>query len=361
MPRRAILPGVLVAVLATARAGVSIAADDLIVTATDDRTNFFAGREARFATAIRGGAAVNGRLVWVLTVGRRLLADGAVPVRHAGRDATTAEVSVMLPAGREDVVAEATLTTVVVDAAGRRLGRAERKVLIFPDDPFAGRRRWLESLRIALIDPAGDTERLLSAAGVPLMLARPDANLAALRPQLIIIGEGLVLSDQPRLSQELARFCAQGMNVLCLAPAAGEFPVPGADDAAGAGVATSLTLRRADVVADLDGRLDRRDWSAGDTTVVSRLAFVADRDAVVARAGDGPGGWPWLEAGFASCERESDRTAGRLVICGLGIVRHWEATPAARYLLAALLARLAPPSVDDPASANDSPPVEPSP
>jgi hypothetical protein len=96
------------------------------------------------------------------------------------------------------------------------------------------------------------------------------------------------------------------------------------------------------VVADFDERLDWRDWSKAGATVVSRLSIVADREAVVARAGSTPAGWPWLEARFGA--REEDPPAGTFIVCGLGIVAHWEETPAARYLLAALLARLTPPS-----------------
>lgn len=332
--------------LAIAPAVVAVGDDALVVAAADGRTNFFAGRETAFATVIRGGAAVEGNLLWVLAAGNRVLADGAVAVRHAGPDATKAVVSVTVPAGREGVAADTTLTTVLVDAAGRRLGRAQRKVRIFPEDPFVDRRRWLESLRIVLVDPAGETEKLLAAAGVPLLLARPDADLAALQPRLILIGEGMAWADHPRLSRDLVSLCAQGMNVLCLGPASGTFPLPGTDDANGAGDAASLTLRRADVVTGFDERLDWRDWSAASATVVSRLAIVADREAVVARVGEDTVGWPWLEARFSARERESDRTMGTFVVCGLGIVRHWEETPAARYLLAALLERLATPPVD---------------
>jgi|694.fasta_scaffold49297_3 hypothetical protein len=337
----AVLRGVAAASLALTSAAVATGDDAFVVEPADARTNYFAGREVECDTAIRGGIAVEGRLVWALAAGNRSLTNGAVPVRHAGRGATNVAVSVPLPAGRDGVVADATLTTVLTDAAGNRLGAATRNVRIFPADPFFDRSRWLESLRIAIIDPEGGTEKRLTAAGVPLMLTRADADIAALRPQLILVAEGLAWDDHPRLAADLFHHCGRGVNVLCMAPSSGTFPLPGGD-AIGDGIVASLTMRRADVVADLDERLDWRDWAKGGATVVSRLSIVADREVVVARAGATPAGWPWLEATFGG--REGGPPAGTLVVCGLGIVAHWEETPAARYLLAALLARLAAPS-----------------
>ena len=351
--RHAVLRGVAAASLAIVAAGVAAGDDGLVVAPADARTNYFAGRAAECGTVIRGGAAVEGSLGWVLAVGDRSLANGVVAVRHPGRGATNAVVTVPVPAGREGVVAEATLTTVLADAAGNRLGTATRPVRIFPADPFFERRRWLDGLRIAIVDPRGGTEKVLTAAGVPLLLARADADIAALRPHVVIVGEGLAWAEHPRLASDLVGLCGRGTNVLCFAPASGMFPLPGAADTIGDGVAASLSLRQADVVDDLDERLDWRDWSASGSTVVSRLAIVADREAVVARAGGTPRGWPWLEARFA--DGESGRTTGTFIVCGLGIVAHWEETPAARYLLAALLTRLTPPSADSTGSPDPRP------
>jgi hypothetical protein len=352
MTARTVLRGVAAASLAIMAAAVAAGDDAVVIEPADARTNYFACRAAECDTVIRGGVAVEGSLIWALAAGNRVLANGAVPVRHPGRGATNAVVSVQLPAGRDGVVADAVLTTVLADAAGNRLGAATRKVRIFPADPFFDRRRWLESLRIAIIDPEGRTERLLTAAGVPLMLTRSDADIAALQPQVILVGEGLAWADHPRLAVDLVHLCGRGVNVLCLAPASGTFPLPGNDDPLADARATRLTLRRADVVADFDERLDWRDWSAAGATVVSRLAIVADREAVVARAGGTPAGWPWLEARFGA--REEGPPTGTFLVCGLGIVAHWEETPAARYLLAALLTRLTPPSA---AASPDSSPL----
>jgi hypothetical protein len=84
----------------------------------------------------------------------------------------------------------------------------------------------------------------------------------------------------------------------------------------------------------LDGRLDAVAWPPKDLIDLSRLTIKSDRDQVVAEAGQAPAGWPWLEVRYAAGK-------GRLLVCGFGIIRHWEETPTPRYLLCELFARLA--------------------
>lgn len=330
--RSGVVPLVCVALLS------STATAALVVEPADHRTNFFAGREAALGTVIRGGDAVEGRLVWVLAVAGRTLATGATAVRHAAGGETRRDATLPLPQGRAGVVVEAEFTAALVDAAGIRLGVCSRAVRIFPADPFADRTRWLASLGIVVIDPRGETAKTMTAAGVPFESCRADADVAALESRLIIVGEGTSWREHPRLPRALAGAVARGARVLCLAPRDGTMPLSGTDDDAGL-VATSLLLRQTDIVADLDARLDCRDWSADSETTVARLAIAAEGDAVVVRATADSAGWPWLEAGFS--RRAAGPAAGKLLVCTLGIVAHWDETPAARFLFAAILARLA--------------------
>jgi hypothetical protein len=326
---------------ALAVAVAAIAAEPLVVEPASARSNVFAGRAVTFGTVVRGGDAVEGKLVWSLTVATRAVASGAVAVRHAAADTTAVPIAIDVPDVRKGVVVDAALTVALVDAARTRLGSCTRPVRIFPDDPFAGRRQWLESREIALVDPPGRTERAFRAAGVPFTLVAADGDVAAIQAALVVVGEGTSWVEHPGLPRALARLVARGVNVLCLAPLDGSMPLPGTADEPGACVAKSLALRRADVVTEFDARLDAMDWHGmpedGDA-VAGRLTIAADGAAVVARAGDAPTGWPWLEAAFAPAN--TDAPAAKLVVCGFGIVAHWDETPAARYLFAALLARL---------------------
>ena len=322
------------------------AAGPIVVKPADGRTNWFADGEANFGTLISSDDAVVGRLVWVLAVANRTLASDVVEVRHPGGGSIRANAGVAIPAGREGVVVDAEFAAAFIDATGKRLGACSRRVRIFPQDSFASRRRWLESLRIAVIDPSGATEKVLEAAGVPFESVRADADISRLRATLLIVGEGTSWIEFPRLPLAMAAVAAAGTNVLCLAPTDGLMPLPahadekaGRADRGGEAVASRLLLRAPDVVADIDGRLDFRDWSDAGTTVIGRLVMAAERDAAVLRASDGPIGWPWLEVGYGSDELRTAR--GTLIVCGFGVVAHWDETPAARYLLTALLERLA--------------------
>jgi len=339
--------------------------DPLVVAFADQRTNFFTGREATVGVVVRGGG-FDGPLAWVLSVGNRPLARGTAAVRHVGPDPTRVDVALSIPAGREGIVIDAIFTVSLSDGADGWRGGTSKVVRLFPADPFADRRRWLESRQIALVDPVGRTAAAFEAANVPFTPVPADLAIAAIRPPVIVVGEGVSWDDRPGLAADLAFVASRGVGVLCLAPRAGTMPLPGTADEPGEVVAKSLVLRRADVVAELDDRLDWLVWSAAGNTAMSRITVTADGAAVLVHAGDSPVGWPWLEAAFA--RREADPLAGKLIICGLGVVTHWNETPAARYLFAALLERLTrstpvPPG-GDPAAApppTDDPPINPLP
>ena len=330
----------MIGIFAVIACGVAAAEPPALAPASG-RTNVVAGREAILGTVIRGDA-VAGRLVWTLTALGRTLASGAADVRHDGGPATSVAVAAAIPAIKEGVVVEAVFTAVLVDAAGSRLATHARPVRIFPADPFVDRTRWLEALALALVDPVGDTERVLTAAGVPFTLVRSEADIATAAPRVLLVGEGASWLDRPDLPGLVTRLAAQGTPVLCLAPRDGTLPLSGAADTPVEAVAKRLVFERTGIVTALDPRLDGGDWGAAGGSIVSRLAIVAEGDHAVIRiaaAADKPAGWPWLEIDYA--DPASPTSGSTLVVCGYGIVAHWDETPAARYLFAAVLGRLA--------------------
>ena len=168
-----------------------------------------------------------------------------------------------------------------------------------------------------------------------------------------MIGEGTVWRDYRSLGQAMVKAAARGVPVLCLAPGEGAIALPGAADQ-DLPAPSAVVLRREDVIQDLDKRLDSVAWPPLGEISISRLAITGDRQRVMVEAGDAgrreepARGWPWLEARYGA-------PRGRLIVCGFGIVRHWKAGPAPRYLLAQLLAQLAAqkPSAPTPRERND--------
>ena len=337
---------------------VAIFACSLVTAAPPDlapangRTNFFAGRDATLRTVIRGGDAVAGRLAWNLTALGRTLRGGTLDVAHDGGPATAIDVAMEMPDVKEGIVLEATLTTVLADAAGTRLAACARPVRIFSADPFFERTRWLEGINLALIDPVGDTERVLVAAGVPFTLVRTEADITAAEPRIIVVGEGTSWLEGPDLATLLSRFASRGVPVLCLAPRDGTLPLPGTTPVEGAAIVKRLAFERAGVVAAFDPRLDGRDWDTEDRTIVSRFVIATEGDRAVLRiaAADDPSGWPWVESEYT----DHTTATAKLVFCGHGIVSHWNETPSARYLFAAILHRL---TVAQPGDRPDSTPT----
>jgi hypothetical protein len=146
------------------------------------------------------------------------------------------------------------------------------------------------------------------------------------------VGEGVSFEEEKDLPDTLIRAAARGRPVLCLAPAKGVLPLPGADGTA-APLPQALCLHRTEIIAQLDRHLDLSGWPPDGKVVASAFALKAVEGSVLAEVTDGSSGWPWLEATHAN--------KGRLLLCGFGLTTHWDAGPAPRYLFARLLERLA--------------------
>jgi hypothetical protein len=203
---------------------------------------------------------------------------------------------------------------------------------IFPRDPFADRSEWLKSLKITLFDPEGKTAEVLEKIRVPFTFTKNTSALDELSEGLLVIGEGTAWKDYRSLGETMVKAAARGVPVLCLAPGEGTLVLPGTEGA-DLPAPESLTLRQEDIITELDKRLDATAWPPAGKIAASRLAIKSDRDQVVAEVSQAARAWPWLEMRYPAPK-------GRLLICGFGIIRQWEATPAARYLLSELFVRL---------------------
>jgi hypothetical protein len=146
----------------------------------------------------------------------------------------------------------------------------------------------------------------------------------------VIVGEGISFKDELELMPALVRAAQRGVRVLVLAPAAGNFLLPGSD---GEAAADHLVLRRQDVIRKLDKKLDAVAWPPEGKIVASALTVKADEGKVVAEVVPAGKGWPWLAIEFPEKN-------GRLAVCGFPLIGAWEASPTPRYLLSAILDHL---------------------
>ncbi len=307
---------------------------------------------------VRTAQPFDGRLNWSLSVNERTVEHGQLPLTTTAGQAAEATVALKVPEVKEGVVLESRFS-IAAHAAGdpKPVAAHVRTVWIFPRDPFADRSRWLRGLKITLFDPEGKTADVLEKAHVPFTLTKNTAALGELREGLLVIGEGTAWRDYRSLGATMVKAAARGVPVLCLAPGDGTLVLPGT---AGAELPppAGLTLRRDDVIQELDNRLDAAAWPPDGAIDAARLTIKSDHDQVVAEAsrllpspsgrgaggegdllpspsgrGAGGEGWSWLELRYPAAK-------GRLVICGFGIIRQWEATPTPRYLLSELFMRL---------------------
>jgi hypothetical protein len=309
------------------------------VTAADDKTtlqditswsNVFGGQDAEFQYRLNSPQALNGRAAWRLANDGRTLARGEIKVTAAAGQAVTIKVPLTVPPVKEGVVFKVRLSVSVFE--GNRDTPAashDKAIWIFPRDPFFGRSEWLKGLKIAVFDPDRKTTKVLEQLKVPFEELGNVESIQERKDGVVIVGEGISFRDYRGLPEALTRAAARGVAVLCLAPSGGMMLLPGTESAR-LPVPQALSVRRADVIRQLDKRLDSRAWPGGKM-IASTLVLRAE-DALVQGEVAG-GGWPWLEAVYAE-------PRGRLAICGFGIVSQWDATPTPRFLLARVLEHL---------------------
>lgn len=308
-------------------------ADDplpLAVRAEEQWSGVFGGREIDFHFVVTSTAKAEVRGSWSLAVDERAIARRETMLTVDPDNPGRLTVRFELPMAREGVVLPIDLT-VSVDA-GQEQASVEKRLWLFPDDPFALEQKWLEGLKITVFDPAGATSRLFSEAKIPFKEIRTIEQAAALDDGLLVVGEGVSWTKLRALPKVVFELADHGVAVLALAPADGSLSLPGsvADDLP---AAQSLSLRRADVIAELDKRFDAVAWPPDGKLQTAGVQISAERGRVVGRFVEGAEAWPWLECRFAA-------PRGRLILCGFPIVKCWNAGPTPRFLFARMLKRL---------------------
>ncbi len=301
------------------------AEEGIVLTPREAWSSVFGATPVDFHFVVKGANRPRLHAGWAFTIGRRTVAAGEAEIMP-GPDAISAvAIHLDVPPVKDGVVLPAMLTVTISEGAGgKAVALREKPLWIFPRDPFADRTRWLKGLGLTLFDPANTTAEAFEKMGIPFEPARDVDAVDALKEGTLVIGEGVSFAENRGLAEALAALAERGVPILCLAPSDGVILLPNA------GEARSITLRHADVISAFDKRLDSEGWPGVGEFISSGLVLKAEGERPVGEIAAGRVGWPWLEVGYPGRK-------GRLVVCGFGLMSHWEDGPTPRFLLARML------------------------
>jgi hypothetical protein len=319
---------VLVWLLAAACSTASGAAEPAILALKPGEgwSSVFADSEIKLHYTLSGPAGTEVAANWKLTIADRTVERGHIAAALAENGSQDAVFTVRIPHVKAGNTVAA-LLTVELESTKRKLPPAtlEKPIWIFVREAFADRQVWLKKLKIGVYDPEKSTADALEGGQVFFErlhgLPEPTAS-----PGTLIVGEGMTLERHRIMFPGLAGLAAAGWKVILLAPTSGSFPaVFGGKESSPLGV----SLRRNDVITELDKRLDAIAWMGGVDPVLSKFEFLVNRGEILAEVSKEPAAWPWLDVRYPS--------GGRLIVCGFGIVAPWEKSPVPRYLLRRIL------------------------
>lgn len=197
------------------------------------------------------------------------------------------------------------------------VGDAVCKILVFGRDPLAERRQWAKELQIVLFDPLGKTAMAFDEITLPYRRLTGLGALATVTKGMIVVGEGLPLADHPGLDKALCQVARQGVPILLLTPASGEFTIT--DPAP-----KRFELQDASAGQQLDSR------TVGDLTQPRSYRVSGAKDGPVLRITDDSSSYAWGAFRF-------DNARGQLCCIGWNLLDQWESSPAPRFFFVRLL------------------------
>ncbi len=310
----------------------STAANDVEIIDHKPWHDYFGGQETVFRFGLSAVRPVEGLLTWRFVVFGATGVRGEQPLVIDAAQPLTVDISLRLPEPKPGVIVDALLEIAVIDDSDHQsMAVHEKKVRIYPNNPFYEQTVWLEQQDIHLFDPENTIADQLTELGVPFT---PVSNLAALqdcRDGILIVGEAISFRDYRGLFAETLVMASRGMRVLCLAPAAGEIELPGMG-ASSLPHPYSIRFHGPEIISHYDKKLDHISWPPDGRIVAAGINLEGARGKVLGQVERQAGAWPWIEFEYAN--------GGRLILCGLAIMEKWDATPTPRFLLFEIVRKL---------------------
>lgn len=310
----------------------AVADDDApVITPRHAWSNVFGAKQADVRFIVKSPRELKGRVGWSFTANQRTIAQGESKLAVEANQPANVDIRLPVPPVKEGVVFAAMLTIkLFADGQEKAEATLEKPIWIFPQDPFHERAEWLKELKITLFDPEKKTAQLFDKLKIPCDETQNAASLDDVTEGTLLIGEGVSFKEHAELPERLLRAAARGVPVLCLAPAQGTLALPGIEPKLPQPV--RVDWRRADVIPELDKRLDHLAWAGAVAVTASSVSVKADEGKVVGEVVKGDGGWAWLDAHYPK--------KGRLIVCGFGVIGPWESGPTPRFLFARVLETL---------------------
>lgn len=292
--------------------------------------DFWGGKEVLFHFAVSSDQAVTGRIGWQFACGDRTLARQEREIATSPGKTEIFEIRVQMPVVKEGVILPAVLVVSMMEAgAEKSIAVVEKKIWIYPENPFVDRKEWLKKLNIRLFDPEKKTGECFEKAGIPFQRINNCEALSEMKDGIIIVGEGASLNDFKGLSGILFTAAARGVPVLCLAPSGGTLSLPGIGESE-LPCPQSTSFHRNDIISRLDKRLDADAWPPDCVIAGTTMAIKSMRGTVVGEVEKGNASWPWLEMAFKN-------PRGKFILCHFAIIEKWESGPVPRFLLTRIL------------------------
>ncbi|MCG2661073.1 MAG: hypothetical protein L6437_12615, partial [Kiritimatiellae bacterium] len=138
------------------------------IVAQEHWADFWGGKEILFHFAVSSDQAMTGRVGWRFSCEGRTLAQQEREIAPGPGKTEILEIRVQMPAVKEGVVLPAVLGVSMMEAgAEKSVAAVEKKIWIYPENPFVDRKEWLKKLDIRLFDPDKKTGECFEKAGIP--------------------------------------------------------------------------------------------------------------------------------------------------------------------------------------------------